>query len=60
VPLATGSPNTATLINPVLETFLQTSGTSCLGCHASATIAQGNLAANYSFLLLHAQSANSR
>jgi hypothetical protein len=58
-PLSTGSPNTSTLINPVLETFLQRSGTSCLGCHASATIAGGNLAANYSFLLVHAQGSGS-
>lgn len=62
-PLPFGSPNTPTLINPVLETFLQTSGTSCLGCHAYATTANlpngqpGPYAAGYSFILGHAKPA---
>jgi hypothetical protein len=62
-PLPNGTPNRLTLMNPVLETFLQTTGTSCLSsfCHASATTATpppntpGPFAANFSFLLSHAQ-----
>ena len=63
LPLPSGSPNTPTLINPVLETFMQTSSTSCLGCHAFAPTASppsgqaGPFASGYSFLLLHAQPA---
>lgn len=62
-PLPNGTPNTMTMINPVLETFLQKSGNSCLGCHTHANTAQAsslaaapNLAASYSFLLGHAKS----
>jgi hypothetical protein len=61
VPLSIGTPSTRTLINPVLETFRQSANVSCLGCHADAAIAPHPnatpLAADYSFLLGHAQSA---
>jgi hypothetical protein len=60
LPLSIGTPSTLTLMNPVLETFHQTANVSCLGCHAkgaTAPAAGGPLAADYSFLLGHAQSA---
>lgn len=59
VPLATGTPSTATLINPVLETYLQTRGTSCVGCHSFATTARTNssTATGFSFLFGNAKSA---
>lgn len=65
-PLPTGSPNTMTLMNPVLETFLQQSQVSCLSssCHAGAMTAQpppgvlGPYPAGYSFLFSHAQAAS--
>ncbi|MGE0332071.1 MAG: hypothetical protein AB7P37_15440 [Ramlibacter sp.] len=57
VPLATGSPSTATLISPVLETYMQTRGTSCLGCHSYAgTAKSNNTAAGFSFLFGNAKS----
>jgi hypothetical protein len=37
-PLPLGGPNTDTLMNAVLETFQQTSGTSCLACHQYGSI----------------------
>ncbi len=56
-PLKAGSVSTATLVNPVLETFKQTKGTSCLGCHSFATTAQPNskTATGFSFLFGNAQ-----
>ena len=64
VPLSVGTPSTQTLMNPVLETFRQTPNVSCLGCHADAAIAPQAgappLAADYSFLLGHAQAAAAR
>ena len=61
VPLSVGTPSTQTLVNPVLETFRQTPNVSCLGCHANGAIAASKglapLAADYSFLLGHAQAA---
>jgi hypothetical protein len=54
-PLPDGKPNTQTLMNPVIETFLQQQGTSCLGCHVYGSIAGGKNAASYSFLFSHAQ-----
>lgn len=57
VPLNAGTVSTATLINPVLETFMQTSGNSCLGCHSFATTAQANsnTATGFSFMFGNAQ-----
>jgi hypothetical protein len=61
LPLSIGTPSTLTLMNPVLETFNQAANVSCLGCHAKGATAlsagAGPLAADYSFLLGHAQSA---
>lgn len=60
-PAPTGSPSTDTLVNPVLETFMQVSNMSCLGCHKSASVADNGTQppsgyqASYSFLLGHAQ-----
>lgn len=63
--LPMGNPNTATLMNAVLETFLQQSGTSCLICHQSATISPNQSvpansapqnASSYSFMFGYAQS----
>lgn len=61
VPLSIGTPSTSTLMNPVLETFRQSPNVSCLGCHADGATAgsagAAPLAADYSFLLGHAQRA---
>jgi hypothetical protein len=55
-PLPKGMPNTETMMNPVIETFLQTENTSCLGCHISASDAQGgSYATSFSFLFGHAK-----
>jgi hypothetical protein len=59
LPLPNGTPNvpaaTNDMVNPVLETFLQQPGTSCLGCHQFATTSamgphQPPSAASYSFM----------
>jgi hypothetical protein len=51
VPLPQGQPTTDTLVNAVLETFLQQQGTSCLGCHAYApTSADPSVGSGYSFI----------
>jgi hypothetical protein len=51
-----GSPTPATLVNPVIETFLQTPNTSCIGCHKVASDAKGgSYATSFSFLLGHAK-----
>lgn len=60
VPLPDGSPNTARLLNPVLETYLQRfdQEISCLSCHQMARTAESTdqpFAADYSFLLSHAR-----
>jgi hypothetical protein len=64
VPLYIGTPSTLTLMNPVLETFHQAPNVSCLGCHAGGATAlsaeHGPYAADYSFLLRHAQTAAAR
>ncbi len=59
-PLSAGKPgdiSTNTLINPVLETFMQTKGNSCMGCHAFATTAQkaSKTATGFSFMFGSAQ-----
>ena len=47
-PLPYGNPPNNTVVNAVLETFVQTTNTSCLGCHQGATVASsGNNAPNY-------------
>jgi len=60
IPLSIGMPSTQTLMNPVIETFHQVNNVSCLGCHADGATARsgsnGPIAADYSFLLGHAQS----
>ncbi|HEY1059291.1 MAG TPA: hypothetical protein VGE55_11235 [Limnobacter sp.] len=59
VPLPNGSPNTNTLMNPVLETYLQVPNMSCLGCHTNASAAGGGaFGSSYSFLLGHAKTAS--
>ncbi|MBC7964482.1 MAG: hypothetical protein H7Z17_01050 [Fuerstia sp.] len=60
IPLSPGKPGqilpSTTLMNPVLETFMQTKGTSCMGCHSIATIANsGNTASGFSFMFGRAQ-----
>ncbi|TMJ06172.1 MAG: hypothetical protein E6G97_00455 [Alphaproteobacteria bacterium] len=57
-PLPYGKPPNDTVLNPVLETFIQQPGNSCLACHRTATIA--STAANppmtaYSFVFGAAQ-----
>jgi hypothetical protein len=60
--LPNGSPNINTLMNPVLETYLQVPNMSCLGCHTLATAApvaadqNPQYLTSYSFLMGHAQS----
>jgi hypothetical protein len=55
-PLPDGIPTPTTLMNPVLETFLQTPNTSCLGCHIMASDAQGgSYATSFSFLFKNAK-----
>jgi hypothetical protein len=52
-PVSPGKPgdiSTNTLINPVLETFMQTQNNSCMGCHSFATTATG-----FSFMFGNAQ-----
>ena len=60
--LPEGNPSTDTLMNAVLETFLQRPKVSCLGCHQGATIASSTTpaaknAASYSFTFSYAQPA---
>ncbi|MBI3715665.1 MAG: hypothetical protein HY255_06695 [Betaproteobacteria bacterium] len=59
VPLAFGMASTETLVNPVLETFMQKTGFSCLGCHSGATTAQdkSTTAAGFSFMFGNATAA---
>jgi hypothetical protein len=61
--LPEGTPNASTMVNPVMETFLQREGISCLNCHAGASVAVPRgvsnrlpYATSYSFLFGHAQS----
>jgi hypothetical protein len=59
VPLPNGSPNSATVVNAVLETFKQQPGTGCMTCHIYGSVAssgnQGpNYATGYSFVFGHA------
>jgi hypothetical protein len=56
VPVPNGSPSTTTMVNPTLETFLQTPNASCLGCHTYAGTASGGLSSSLSFLFGHAGS----
>lgn len=60
VPLPDGSPNSQTVVNAVLETFLQYPNTGCLACHTGATVAPSgtsapNYASSYSFMFGHAK-----
>lgn len=60
VPVSPGKPgdiSTNTLINPVLETFMQTQNNSCMGCHSFATTAQAKstTATGFSFMFGNAQ-----
>jgi hypothetical protein len=56
VPLSLGDSNRDTLVNPVLETFMQADRISCLRCHSHAHGPNGSrLATGYSFLLEHAK-----
>jgi hypothetical protein len=65
IPLPNGTPNIAALVNPVLESFFQTSNLSCLSCHQRAVVAPTSqvnspqFAASYSFLFGHAKSSPS-
>jgi hypothetical protein len=59
LPLPTGSPNVATLVNAVEETFLQKPNMSCFTCHqyaatAATGINQPAYATSYSFMFGHA------
>jgi hypothetical protein len=52
--LPDGNPNTQTMVNAVLETFIQTPGTGCLACHIGAPTASGGYASSYSFTFSNA------
>jgi len=59
-PLPLGDPNRDTLMNPVLETFMQRDGINCIDCHSRANLRRpapngSPLGAGYSFLLGHAE-----
>jgi hypothetical protein len=56
LPLPQGQPTTDTLVNAVLETFMQQQGTSCLGCHSAyaGTAADSSVGAGYSFMFYNA------
>jgi hypothetical protein len=54
--LKDGMPNIATMLNPVIETFLQKENTSCIGCHIAASDAKSHsYATSFSFLFSHAK-----
>jgi hypothetical protein len=57
LPLPMGMPSIDTLMNPVLETFMQQQGTSCLGCHATYanSAASATVGSGYSFMFGNAQ-----
>lgn len=57
-PLRPGDISTPTMINAVLETYMQTQGNSCLGCHSFATTpGKGSTTATgFSFMFGHAKS----
>jgi hypothetical protein len=60
-PLPLGGPNTNTLLNPVLETFLQKKGGGCLNCHvfgqtAAVKGSKQQYASGYSFMFGRATS----
>jgi hypothetical protein len=52
--LPDGNPNTQTMVNAVLETFVQTPGMGCLFCHVGAPTANGAYASSYSFTFSNA------
>jgi len=58
LPLSPGQPNqilpSATLMNPVLETFMQTQGTGCMSCHSYASTPKG-ATSGFSFMFGRAQ-----
>lgn len=59
VPLPNGNPNSATVVNAVLETFKQQPNTGCLACHIYGSVSSsGNqtaaYATDYSFVFGHA------
>ncbi len=61
VPLPDGNPNNPTLVNAVLETFVQKPGIGCFSCHQYASVARSgrlkaNFATSYSFIFGHASS----
>ena len=56
LPLPQGMPNTETLMNAVLETFMQQAGTSCVQCHAqnASSAADPSVGSGYSFMFSYA------
>jgi len=56
LPLPQGMPNTAQMVNAVLETFMQQPGTSCVQCHASyaSSAADSSVGSGYSFMFGYA------
>ncbi len=58
--LPNGDPNTQTMVNAVLETFVQTPNMGCLFCHIGAPTANGNYASSYSFTFSNASSPPSQ
>ena len=58
MPPPPGKNNTNTLMNPVLETFMQQPNVSCVGCHRhlAGTANNENIGSGYSFMFGYAQS----
>jgi hypothetical protein len=57
LPLPEGTPSTDTLMNAVLETFMQQKGTSCLQCHSmyAGTAPDATIGSGYSFMFSNAK-----
>ncbi len=52
-----GTPTPGTVANVVLESYVQPTS-SCMDCHSTARVPNGNIKTNYSFIFLFAQSSS--
>lgn len=53
-----GTPTPGTVANTTMESYIQPTS-SCMDCHSTARVPNGNIKSNYSFLFLFAQSPSS-
>ena len=51
-----GSPTPATVANLTMESYIQPTS-SCMDCHSTARVPDGDIKSNYSFLFVHAKSS---